>query len=173
MKDRVREAVFNLIGPSISGKQAIDLFAGTGALALESISRGAVSAIAIERHFPSADLIKKNGRTLEIEAKLQVLAGDTFIWVKRMFGAPVAGIPLPDLSEGPWAVYFCPPYALYEERLDDMLEIVSVFYAAAPIGSCLIVEADEHFDFATLIEPEAWDVRRYYPAIVGILRKDA
>lgn len=171
MKDRVREAVFNLVGPSIKGMQAIDLFAGTGALALESISRGAILAIAIERHFPSADLIKKNGHTLDIDSQVEVLAGDSFIWVKRLLGGEGAGIPLPKLSEGPWAVFFCPPYALYEERREDMLDMVSQFYAAAPAGSCLVVEADERFDFAGLIEPESWDVRTYYPAIVGILRK--
>lgn len=171
MKDRVREAVFNLVGPSIKGMQAIDLFAGTGALALESISRGAESAIAIERHFPSVDLIKKNGETLEIDSRLQVLAGDTFIWAKRMLSGEAAGVPLPDLSDGPWAVYVCPPYALYEERLEDMLEIVSEFYAAAPTGSCVVVEADERFDFATLVEASDWDVRSYHPAIVGIVRK--
>ena len=52
MKDRLREAVFNLIGPDIRGKHAIDLFAGTGALALESLSRGAKSATLIEQHHP-------------------------------------------------------------------------------------------------------------------------
>ncbi len=39
MKDRLREAIFNLIGPSIRGKHVLDLFAGTGALALEALSR--------------------------------------------------------------------------------------------------------------------------------------
>ena len=52
MKNRVREALFNLIGPSIKGKHAIDLFAGTGALGLEAISRGAVSATLTEQHYP-------------------------------------------------------------------------------------------------------------------------
>ena len=42
MKDRVREAAFNLIGPQVVGTFAIDLFAGTGALAFEALSRGAV-----------------------------------------------------------------------------------------------------------------------------------
>src|SRR5205823_2176218 len=52
MKDRTREAVFNLLGPGVTGTHAIDLFAGTGALGLEAISRGAESATLIEQHFP-------------------------------------------------------------------------------------------------------------------------
>src|SRR5437868_14777408 len=58
MKDRVREAVFNLLGPQIAGSHAIDLFAGTGALGLEAISRGASKATFIERHLPTAKLIE-------------------------------------------------------------------------------------------------------------------
>src|SRR5271165_4697735 len=54
MKDRVREALFNLLGTAVEGKLAIDLFAGTGALALEAISREATRAIFIERHQPTA-----------------------------------------------------------------------------------------------------------------------
>src|SRR6185369_13778531 len=54
MKDRVREAVFNLLGPGVKGSHAIDLFAGTGALGLEAISRGAAQATLIERHLPTS-----------------------------------------------------------------------------------------------------------------------
>ncbi len=48
MKDRTREAVFNLLGGSLSGYAAFDLFAGSGILAMESLSRGAHYAVAIE-----------------------------------------------------------------------------------------------------------------------------
>src|SRR5262245_47435808 len=50
MKDRVREALFNLLADAVRGKHAIDLFAGTGALGLEAISRGASGATLVERH---------------------------------------------------------------------------------------------------------------------------
>ena len=45
MKDRVRETLFDLIGPRVKGKVAIDLFAGTGALGFEALSRGAAEAV--------------------------------------------------------------------------------------------------------------------------------
>jgi 16S rRNA (guanine966-N2)-methyltransferase len=47
--DRVRETLFNWIGPAIAGQRVLDLFAGTGALGLESLSRGATRAILVER----------------------------------------------------------------------------------------------------------------------------
>ena len=49
MKDSVRESLFNIIGPRIKGSAVVDLFAGTGAVAFESLSRGASSASAIEK----------------------------------------------------------------------------------------------------------------------------
>ena len=42
----------------------------------------------------------------------------------------------------------------------------------APQGSIFAVESDDDFDFATLPDPDAWDVRPYYPAIVGVYRKE-
>lgn len=83
MKDRVREAVFNLIGPEIKGKHAIDLFAGTGALGLEAISRGASKATLIDRHFPSVDLIRQNISDLSLENQAEAIATDAFYWSRQ------------------------------------------------------------------------------------------
>ena len=60
MKDRLREAIFNLVGPLPPGMQAWDLFAGTGALGLEAISRGAERATFLEQHYPTAGIIRQN-----------------------------------------------------------------------------------------------------------------
>jgi 16S rRNA (guanine966-N2)-methyltransferase len=161
MKDRVREAIFNLLGPGIAGKHALDLFAGTGALGFEAISRGAARATLIERHFPTAGLIRRNAATLGIADRCEVVASDTFFWATQR---------LPEFSQ-PIAAFISPPYDLYVERLDDMLALVETLGAQAPPGSAIIVEADERFDFARLPVPNAWDIRTYPPAIVGIWRK--
>ena len=52
MKDNIREALFNLVGGWVKEKIVFDLFAGTGAMALEALSRGATKAFLIERHIP-------------------------------------------------------------------------------------------------------------------------
>src|SRR5262245_27839595 len=67
MKDRVREALFNRLSTSVRNKHAIDLFAGTGALGLEAMSRGASGATLVDRHFPTAELIRQNAASLGIE----------------------------------------------------------------------------------------------------------
>jgi 16S rRNA (guanine966-N2)-methyltransferase len=166
MKDRLREAIFNLIGPGIRGKHAIDLFAGTGALGLEAVSRGAVRATLIERHNPTAALIRENVAELGAEAQAKVVAANAFLWFKMQ--PPAAR---ESLAQTPWAVFCSPPYDFYVERLEEMLELIGALAAAAPTESVFIVEANERFDFARLPDPAHWDVRSYPPADVGIWRK--
>jgi 16S rRNA (guanine(966)-N(2))-methyltransferase RsmD len=58
--DRVREAVFSILGERVVGSRVLDLFAGTGALGLEALSRGACCAVFVDSHRPSAALIRAN-----------------------------------------------------------------------------------------------------------------
>lgn len=159
MKDRVREALFNLLGP-ITGAHAIDLFAGTGALALEAISRGAASADAIEKHFPTADVLKKNAQSLAPDAKINIRPGDAFYWSTRL-AAP---------ADRPWVVFISPPYALFVDRRDDMLLLIADMLRQAPPASQIVVECDERFDPFDLPRAADWAVRAYPPAILAILR---
>ena len=160
MKERVREAVFNLLGPAVAGKHAIDLFAGTGALGFEALSRGAAGATFVERHFPTAAVIKKNAEALGVAEQCTVLPANTLLWGKR----------LPELPQTPWVVFCSPPYELYVSNTTEMLSLIEQLLSHAPSGSMFAVEADERFDFALLPQPERWDVRMYPPAVVGILR---
>ena len=64
--DRVREAVFNLIGP-VEGADVLDLFAGTGALGLEALSRGAASAVFVDSDRTAAETIVRNLDKLGLE----------------------------------------------------------------------------------------------------------
>jgi 16S rRNA (guanine(966)-N(2))-methyltransferase RsmD len=160
MKERVREAVFNLLGPDVAGKHAIDLFAGTGALGFEALSRGAASATFAERHFPTAGAIKRNAESLGVLAQCTVLAANTLLWSKR----------LPELPATAWVVFCSPPYELYVSHATEMLALIEQLLMHAPAGSQFVVEADERFDFAQLPGADHWDVRAYPPAIVGVLR---
>jgi len=121
MKDRVREAIFNLIGPAVKGCHAIDLFAGTGALGLEALSRGSVSATFIEKHIPTARVVEENIKTLEVGDRTELLMTSAFLWGKRnlpIFKPPVKS-QIPNLKSEispPWLVFCSPPYAFYVDR---------------------------------------------------------
>jgi 16S rRNA (guanine(966)-N(2))-methyltransferase RsmD len=170
MKDRLREAVFNLIGTDVQGARAIDLFAGTGALGLEALSRGASHATFIEQHFPTAAIIERNIAFLEMSDCCEVIPGNTFIWLRRKQQENVAR---PFWSENcPWVVFCSPPYEFYVSRTEEVLELLRGMIAVAPLKSVFAVESDERFDFKLLPTPDAWDVRTYPPAVVGVFRKE-
>ncbi len=159
MKDRVRQAVFDLLGP-VTGHHAIDLFAGTGALGLEALSRGATRATFIERHLPTAKLIERNIAALPIGDAAEVVFGDAFTW-SAAFQPEVARL----------VTVFCsPPFDFYVDRRENMLSLMQRWVEVAPSGSQIVVEADERFDMAALPNADEWDVRQYLPAVVAVRR---
>jgi 16S rRNA (guanine966-N2)-methyltransferase len=58
--DRTREALFNILGPSVANRQVLDLFSGTGALAIEALSRGAQGALLVDNSQKALATIRKN-----------------------------------------------------------------------------------------------------------------
>ena len=58
--DRVKESIFNILGQEVDGKYVLDLFAGTGNLGIEALSRGATRTVFVEKERSAIDLIKKN-----------------------------------------------------------------------------------------------------------------
>ena len=171
MKHRVREAIFNLVGIESKGRHALDLFAGTGALGIESISRGAASALFIERHIPTARVVQENIASLALDSKCEVLVTSAFLWAKRDLANVEPTIP--------WVVFVSPPYDFFVDRQDDMLALVASVIEKAPNNSTIVVESDERFDFELFPQgvkherdQTGWDVRTYSPAVVGVWRKE-
>lgn len=192
MKHRTREAIFNLVTTDCAGRHAIDLFAGTGALGLEALSRGAACATFVEKHVPSARMIEENIRTLGVADRATLFVTSAFLWAKRDLprGATgpasacrdvkciggASGTAAEPYTAPPWLVFCSPPYAFYEERLAEMLDLIRRIQGHAPADSVIVVEADERFSFELLrtgdktIAASDWDVRAYPPAVVGIWR---
>ena len=129
MKDNIREALFNLVGGWVKGKVAFDLFAGTGAMGLEALSRGAAKAIFVERHFPTVRLIQQNVESLDSGLLVDISSSDTFFWVRKFLKMPS------QWPVEPWIVFCCPPYALYVDRPDDVLDMLSKLIEIAPATS--------------------------------------
>lgn len=162
MKDRVRQAVFNLLGKEVVGTQALDLFAGTGALGLEAISRGASSATLIEQHVPTARIIEQNIAELGIDVPTHVVAANVFAWVRQQRWE--------EWAPQPWTVFCSPPFSFYVDRLDEMLGLLELLEQRAPPGSWFVVEADSRFDMQQLARFGDWDIREYPPAVVAVQR---
>lgn len=74
--DRLRETLFNVLGPGVVGSRFLDVFAGTGAIGIEALSRSAADVTFIENHAPAAKLIRQNLDTLKITTGYTVLTAD-------------------------------------------------------------------------------------------------
>jgi 16S rRNA (guanine966-N2)-methyltransferase len=98
--DRLREALFNVLAPRIQGVVFADLYAGTGAVGIEALSRGAAKAIFVEQKFAAARAIRENLRSLGIEGRAEVRQGRSTAMIPRLEA---------DI------VFLDPPYALEQE----------------------------------------------------------
>jgi 16S rRNA (guanine966-N2)-methyltransferase len=84
--DRVKESLFNILGQSLEGLRVLDLFSGTGNLAVESHSRGASFVEAVEKNPKSLAIIRQNMESLGISKGVRVVRSDVFAYVKKYRG---------------------------------------------------------------------------------------
>lgn len=76
---RVRETLFNWLAPSISGARCLDLYAGSGALGFEALSRGAAEVTFVERDRKAAAALKANAETLRATATVLLMPAERFL----------------------------------------------------------------------------------------------
>ncbi|MFD1849165.1 16S rRNA (guanine(966)-N(2))-methyltransferase RsmD [Oceanobacillus bengalensis] len=76
--DKVKEAVFQRIGPYFDGGSVLDLFAGSGSLGIEALSRGMESAIFVDKHPQAIHTIKHNLETLKLTGQAEVFRADAY-----------------------------------------------------------------------------------------------
>ncbi|HMO50778.1 MAG TPA: 16S rRNA (guanine(966)-N(2))-methyltransferase RsmD [Kiritimatiellia bacterium] len=83
-KDMVRQALFSAIGDSITGKRVLDLFAGSGAIGLDALSRGASAAVFIEMHPRTYEMLTRNLHALYPESSplRRTVRADAFAWLR-------------------------------------------------------------------------------------------
>ena len=120
--DRVREAWMSILAPRIPDAIVLDLFAGSGALGLETLSRGAASVVFVERGPAALDLLRSNIDLLGVADRSRIIRGDAMRFVADL-GAGSYDIALAD-----------PPYAE-----DHALRLVEVF-RRSPFATILAVE---------------------------------
>jgi 16S rRNA (guanine(966)-N(2))-methyltransferase RsmD len=138
--DRLRETLFNVLADRIAGARFLDIFAGTGAVGIEAISRGAAEVVFIENHQPAATLIQKNLDSLEIHFGARIFPLDALRALQRLTAAHRASAPPFDI------VFLDPPYASTE----DYGRVLS-FLGEAPFladASLIIAEHRRNLDLS-------------------------
>lgn len=142
--DRLRETLFNVLGELVIGSRFIDAFAGTGAMGIEALSRGASEVIFIEKHAPAVALIKKNLETLDVRTDTRVLSTDVLRGLQVLAEeGSAAGKPREIL-------FLDPPYDNAAEY-DRVLSFVgsSTFFRG---GAVIIAEHRRKFDLPESVE---------------------
>ncbi len=163
---RLREALFNICQPYIEGARFLDLFAGSGAMGLEALSRGAQSATFIDSHQEAIRCIQQNVAHLKVQDQCQILRGEVFALLKWL------------VRQGQTfdIIYADPPY---HTPVVSSLNSSELFYSTQLIQwldtqpllnfkGLLFVEEDFHFE-PHLINLQALklkDSRRMGPAVL-------
>jgi 16S rRNA (guanine966-N2)-methyltransferase len=133
MLDRMRESLFSILMPWLRDAVVLDLFAGSGCLSLEALSRGARAATLVERHAPTVRIIDENVELLRAGERVRVVLGDALDptnWGALPPEEPGAPGSLGALGP-PDIVFFDPPYPL----LDDAAERLRLFDAVRALLS--------------------------------------
>lgn len=149
--DRVRESIFNLLLTRCPLEEAriLDLFAGTGALGLEALSRGADNVLFVEQSAPVMRVLRKNAETLELTPQCMFVRGDAPQYLKRYSG------PAFDV------IFADPPYDLPTLPLLPALALPHL----TPDG-CFVLEHDVRHTFAG--HPHLDTSRPYGRTIVSV-----
>ncbi|HVH50270.1 MAG TPA: 16S rRNA (guanine(966)-N(2))-methyltransferase RsmD [Candidatus Bathyarchaeia archaeon] len=132
--DMLRETLFNILGPRVEGSRFLDLFAGTGAVRIEAISRGAVSAVFVENHAAAVRLIRENLASLEIKSAARIVASAAAPALTKLQSERAAAFDF---------IFLDPPYANKEEYEATLRYLEN----SSLIAEYTIVIAEHHKSF--------------------------
>jgi 16S rRNA (guanine(966)-N(2))-methyltransferase RsmD len=161
--DRVKQSVFDVLMPYVADAVVYDVFAGTGSLGLESISRGCKSAVFFESDPSALALLGKNIAALKVESRAKIVRGDLFRW----FASERTGVAQADI------LFLDPPYRFLNDRpseLKTLAENITSKYLS-PTGQ--IIFRHDLRDSLELPNLRAFDVRDYGSMRVELLMPTA
>jgi len=119
IRDQVKEALFNILGAALLDSEFLDLFAGTGSVGIEALSRGAAQVTFVEKHPAALKTIRENLELAKFTDQAQVIQLDVFEWIKRQSGRSYD------------FVYIAPPqysklWSTAVRKLDQNVELINL-----------------------------------------------
>jgi 16S rRNA (guanine966-N2)-methyltransferase len=159
----VREALFSILGNAIPDRPFYDVFAGTGVVGLEALSRGASEAEFIERDFRLGQEIDRHLKAFDFTEQATVRRADAYRWAEHL-GPPAE----------PVNVFLSPPFPDLDKRTDDLLRLVEVLQGKVHPGSVIVVQSEKGSALDQLPRAEEWEERRYGRNVLWIwVREEA
>jgi len=152
----VKAAIFNILGPGIEGAHVLDLFAGSGAIGIEALSRGAAEVTFVDREPRGLAILRQNLDALELKERARVIRGDVVRWLESSPEEVVrAGLVILD-----------PPYE--DVVLDRALRVLDKTLSDAVV----VAEHSRRQALPALTRLRVDRERRYGDTIVTVLRVD-
>jgi 16S rRNA (guanine966-N2)-methyltransferase len=144
--DRLKEALFSSLGPSVHDATVLDLYAGSGALAIEALSRGAATAVLVDSRIAASAAMRANLATTGFADAARVER----IAVERFVSSPIRDAPF-DL------VFLDPPYELPSAVVAGVLAALAAAEAITD-GGTVVVERPKSGEPVTL--PDGWGIEK-------------
>jgi 16S rRNA (guanine966-N2)-methyltransferase len=157
--DRVKEAIFDILQDQFQGQNVLDLFAGTGALGIESLSRGASRAVFVEENPRSLSALRRNIEECRLKERIEVLGRKVLPALKILEAR----------EEAFGLIFLDPPYDKGEAR--RVLEVLSRSSILTP-GTLVVAEhsLSEEIDSIPLLQ--RIDLRKYGRTLVSFFRPE-
>jgi 16S rRNA (guanine966-N2)-methyltransferase len=150
----VKEAMFNLVGPAIDGVYVLDLFAGSGAIGIEALSRGAAGVTFVDHEPRGLAILRQNLEVLDLKSLAQVVRADVVRWLESS----------PDQLKQAGYVFMDPPYE--DPILDRALRAIDRVVTAATV----VVEHSRRQELPALTRMHVDRQRKYGDTMVSVLR---
>jgi 16S rRNA (guanine966-N2)-methyltransferase len=151
----VVEAIFNMLGPDLPGALVVDLFAGSGALGLEALSRGAAQVTFVERDQACASILRQNLSSLAYDGRARTVRAEVVRWLEAN----------PDQVAAASVILLDPPYR--DPVLEAVLERLD---GLAGSGALVVAEHAARQDLPELRRLQILRHRRYGDTALSVLR---
>jgi 16S rRNA (guanine966-N2)-methyltransferase len=146
----VREALFSILGNAVPGRPFLDVFAGTGVVGLEALSRGASAATFVERDFRLVAALEQHLEEFGVAPQATLVRADVYRWAER-YEAPAE----------PVSVFLSPPFADLQRRPEALVRLLARLQQAVAPGSVLVLQSESQVSLGPLPEADRWERRRY------------
>jgi 16S rRNA (guanine966-N2)-methyltransferase len=157
----VREALFSILGNAIPGRLFVDVFAGTGVVGLEALSRGASATWFIERDVRLAGAIEKHLRQFGFARQARVYRTDAYRWIASW--QPPAE---------PVNAFLSPPFADLNEHPDLLLQAIARLQGALAGDSLIVLQSEKGSPLEQQSELLDWEQRTYGRNVLMIWQKE-
>jgi 16S rRNA (guanine966-N2)-methyltransferase len=146
----VREALFSILGNAIPERLFVDIFAGTGVVGLEALSRGAKMTYFIERDVRLANSIEGHLRRFDLLRQARLFRTDSYRWIAAW-----------QPPSEPANIFLSPPFADLHDRPDVLLQALKQLQDKVAVESVIVLQSERGAPVEEMSELDEWE-RRYY-----------